>query len=509
MDSQIGYMPSEEKKRYGTAERVFALLYFVLGYLLLKAFTGAGAGLGAFVSVLILTVSAAVYFAVRHIRQTAFHFIYLAAAAAFGLVYIISDNGFIKFLVTVFILFALMFYMYFTEGSGRYEFINDMFIFDGIKSLFIMPFSCFASIFPAAFSTNRKTKSGFRAWHILAGLGITVLPTVIVASLLIRADAGFSEVMRKISGFFTSNVSAELLRLIFAVPVAMYFFGGLYANAEGRNRSVLTKEQRKSFLSAISVFPKAAAYAAVTPLCVLYVIFLAVQAEYYFGGFSSSVPAEMTYAEYARSGFFELCAVSVINAVVIIALTVFTKKKEDGKPSVSLKIYSTVLCCFTLLLIAVAISKMAVYIGGYGLTRLRVYTSWFMILLAFSFIYLIIKQFAPRFNFFAVLTATFIVLFGALCFSDVDARIAEYNVNTYLSQKDADVDLDELERLSDSAVPYIEKLTEPKDGDAKSISTAERARAILKSKKENREKDGSIIYFNVPKYRADLVTDKY
>ena len=509
MDNQSYYEPQTEKKAFGVPERVFAFLYFVIGYLLLKTFTGSGAGLGAFITVLILIVSAAVFFAVKGIKQGAFHYIYLTVTAAFGLVYILSDNGFIKFLVTVYILFALMFYMYFTEGSGRYEFINDMLVFDGIKSLFIMPFSCIASIFPAAFSSNRKTKSGFKIWHVLAGLGAAILPTVIVASLLIKADTGFSDVMRKIGDFFSSNVRAEIFRLIFAVPVAMYFFGGLYANAEGKHRAVLTKEHRESFLSAVSFLPKAAAYASVTPLCVLYVIFLSVQAKYYFGGFSADVPSGMTYAEYARSGFFELCAVSVINALVIIALTVFTKKKEDGKPSLSLKIYSVVLCCFTLLLIAVAISKMAVYIGGYGLTRLRVYTSWFMILLAFAFIFLIIKQFAAKFNFFAALSAAFVLLFGVLCFSDVDARIAEYNVNMYLTKESAGIDLDELEKLSDSAVPYIEMLAEPKDDGAKNETVAERARAILKKKKENGKKDDSIIYFNIPKYKAEQVTSKY
>ena len=315
--------------------------------------------------------------------------------------------------------------------------------------------------------------------------------------------------MKKIGDFFSKDVWNEVLRIVFGVPLAMLFFGAMYANVTGRCRGALTKEHREKFLAAVSFVPNAAAYAAVTPLCVLYIIFLVVQAEYYFGGFSADVPAGMTYAEYARSGFFELCAVAVINAVVIIALMVFTKKKEDGKSPVALKIYSVVLCCFTLLLIAVAISKMAVYIGGYGLTRLRVYTSWFMILLAFAFIFVIIKQFAPKFNYFACLLAVFTVMFGALCFCDVDARIAEYNVNTYMTKKDAGIDMNELANLSDSAVPYIEKLTEPKDDWEKSKKIADQAKTILTQKKADRQEDKSFIYFNFPEYLAEQVTSKY
>lgn len=505
-----GYvMPQTENSKFGVAERVFAFLYFVIGYLILKSFSVEGAGLGASVTTVIIVASVAVYFGVKGINQRPWQFVYLGITAAFGLVYILSDIGFIKFLVTVFILFAILFYMYFTEGSGRYEFINDMFVFDMIKSVFVMPFCSISAIFPAAFSSKREKKGGFRFWHVLLGLLLAVAPTAVVAYLLISADAGFSQIMKKIGEFFSKDVWNEVLRIVFGVPLAMLFFGAMYANVTGRCRGALTKEHREKFLKAVSFVPNAAAYAAVTPLCVLYIIFLTVQAEYYFGGFSADVPAGMTYAEYARSGFFELCAVAVINAVVIIALMVFTKKKEGGKSPAALKIYSVVLCCFTLLLIAVAISKMAVYIGGYGLTRLRVYTSWFMILLAFAFIFIIIKQFAPKFNYFACLLAVFTVMFGALCFCDVDARIAEYNVNMYMTKKDAGIDMNELANLSDSAVPYIEKLTSPKDDRVKSKKIADDARTILSQKKADRQEDKSIIYFNIPEYLAEQVTSKY
>ena len=50
----------------------------------------------------------------------------------------------------------------------------------------------------------------------------------------------------------------------------------------------------------------------------------------------------MTYAEYARRGFFELCAVCVINIAVISCIGFFTRKTGREKP-VLLKIYSVFL----------------------------------------------------------------------------------------------------------------------------------------------------------------------
>lgn len=50
------------------------------------------------------------------------------------------------------------------------------------------------------------------------------------------------------------------------------------------------------------------------------------------------------------------------------------------------------LSIFTLILIATAISKMVMYISVYGLTQLRFYTTWFMLLLAVIFVMIIVKQ---------------------------------------------------------------------------------------------------------------------
>ena len=155
MDPDLYDEPRIETGKFGIPERVFAFLFFALGYLVCKSFSGTGAGLGAFAAAVTAVASVAVYFGLKGVRQRPWQYAYLCVTALFGSVYILSDNGFIKFLATVFIMFALAFYMYFTEGSGRYEFVNDMFVFDMIKSVFIMPFCSIASIFPAAFSSKR------------------------------------------------------------------------------------------------------------------------------------------------------------------------------------------------------------------------------------------------------------------------------------------------------------------------------------------------------------------
>ena len=507
----ISEAPQTPAPKYGTAERVLAFLFFAAGYFAVKSFTGAGAGLGAFAVSAFMIASAAVYFAVSGVSQRLPHFLYLLMLAGFSTVYIFSDNDFIKGLDALFILFALLFYMYFTSGSGRRGFIDDAFVFDMIKSSLIMPYSSFAMIFPAAFSAKRKNKSGFRVWQAAVGLLIAVIPTVIVGALLAHADSGFYGILKKAGSIFKGNIGEEILRFVFGIPLAMFLFGALYSNAMKKHTGILTPEQEKKVRSAVSVIPAAIAYAAVTPLIILYAVFLSVQAGYYFGGFSASVPDGMTYAEYARSGFFELCAVAVINALVIIVLMAFTRKKEDGRSPVSLRIFAVILSCFTLLLIAVAISKMVLYISGYGLTRLRIYTSWFMILLAFAFLFIIMKQMFSRLNYFACFMTAFVILFGVLCFSDVDGRIAQYNVDAYIAGRLESVDMAELEGLSDSAVPYILKLTGPVEGKRENVNefVTKKAAEILSERKEGKRENDGVIYFNFPHYRAKKISEPF
>ena len=114
-------------------------------------------------------------------------------------------------------------------------------------------------------------------------------------------------------------------------------------------------------------------------------MFFISQAGYFLSAFTNSLPEGFTYADYARRGFFELFAIALINLGVTCFMSLFSKKAGREKPF-ALKFYSVMISVFTLILIATAMSKMIMYINRYGLTALRFYTSWFMVLLAMIFV---------------------------------------------------------------------------------------------------------------------------
>ena len=57
----------------------------------------------------------------------------------------------------------------------------------------------------------------------------------------------------------------------------------------------------------------------------IYVVFTVIQFTYLFGSISSFLPEGVTYAEYARRGFFELVAVTLINVSILIIIINLTK----------------------------------------------------------------------------------------------------------------------------------------------------------------------------------------
>ena len=194
-------------------------------------------------------------------------------------------------------------------------------------------------------------------------------------------------------------------------------------------------------------------YTAVTPVLLLYVIFFFTQGSYFLSAFSGNLPEGYSYSEYARRGFFELCGVTIINLAIITFISFLSQKSGKNKPA-ALKFYTLTLSFSTIILIAVAISKMVMYISEYGLTRLRFYTMWFMILCALMFVLIIVKQFKFEMKFSAWFAGVFTVMFAVLCFSSPDYIIAKYNIEMYKAGYLDELDTDEIYDMSADAVLY-------------------------------------------------------
>ena len=112
---------------------------------------------------------------------------------------------------------------------------------------------------------------------------------------------------------------------------------------------------------------------------VLYLAFFILQGSYLFGAFSGKLPEGFIVAEYARQGFFELCKIMTVNAVLIWLSTHFSNC--SGVRERRLRVFCLILLLESILFAVIAFSKLALYISIYGFTPLRLQSSWLVCVL--------------------------------------------------------------------------------------------------------------------------------
>ena len=209
-----------------------------------------------------------------------------------------------------------------------------------------------------------------RALVVLRGFLIAVPLLLIFIALLTSADAAFASILLNIFNIdFPRVIGHVLFTLLIAVPAAGFL------------RSMLVPSELPDF-ERPSWFRLAAAETnvAIALVDILFALFVAVQLRYFFGGAALvKVAPKLTYAEYARRGFFELVAV----AALVLPLLLIAEWLIDK--SGRLKLFRLLALAQVLLVFVILVSayrRMQLYVDAFGLTELRVYTTAFMFLLA-------------------------------------------------------------------------------------------------------------------------------
>jgi hypothetical protein len=163
--------------------------------------------------------------------------------------------------------------------------------------------------------------------------------------------------------------------------------------------------------------------------------------------------AGLSYAEYARNGFFQLLAVAIITLGVLLAVRATV---EDPHDRVFL-VLSEVAVVLTVLLVAGAVRRLGLYEQAYGLTSLRLLSTAFAVWIGIVFVLLGVSltgRVRPDKQWFVpVAAACAVVGLLGLNVANPDAWIVRRNVERFgRSEK---LDIDHLMQLSDDAVPAL------------------------------------------------------
>jgi len=98
----------------------------------------------------------------------------------------------------------------------------------------------------------------------------------------------------------------------------------------------------------------------------LFAVFVALQLAYLFGGHDTAAAAGLTYAEYARRGFFELVAVAALAGAIVVGLDLGVGRRSRTQLGASIG-----LLALTVVVLASALLRLRLYQDAYGWTELR------------------------------------------------------------------------------------------------------------------------------------------
>jgi hypothetical protein len=191
---------------------------------------------------------------------------------------------------------------------------------------------------------------------------------------------------------------------------------------------------------------------------VLFAAFVVIQFAYLFGGQTNINTEGFTYAEYARRGFWELLAVTMLSLGMGLFLDWVTIRR--GTREINLfRGLAVVLSALVGVLIFSASQRMSLYEQVYGFTDDRVFVSLFIFWVGLLFPAFLLHLFRVRQNIFALAVLLVTIGYtGHINLLNYDLYIAQHNIDRYYETGKLDVCY--LETLSVDALPAILTLRE-------------------------------------------------
>jgi Domain of unknown function (DUF4173) len=275
-----------------------------------------------------------------------------------------------------------------------------------------------------------------RAGPAARGAALAAILLSVFVPLLMSADAAFAQVIEDIvpSGIGLDHPGGRIAVLAFVIAG-----GGALLHARLRPPDPSPRPRGFS-VGAVET------QIALGALVAVMAAFVALQFATLFGGTRHVLDtAGLTYAEYARSGFWQLLAVAALTFAVIAA----ARRWAQGGGFLL-----TALCLLTLVVLASALKRLGLLEETYGFTRLRFAAHAALFYLAALFCLVLVARSAawlPRA--IVAVTAGSVLLFAL---ADPERRIAERNVDRY--ERTGKLDVAYLAALGADAAPELARV---------------------------------------------------
>ena len=286
-----------------------------------------------------------------------------------------------------------------------------------------------------------KIKITDKTKKTLKALLIVIPITLLVLWLLTSADMVFGNYFSNIFKIFDYIPNNNIIQRTIIVLLLFTYIGSTLIYSISPEETETKRKNLDYFTIKLLL----------TVLNIIYVVFDIIQIRSLL---LHHVGNTITYAEYARQGFFQLMFISVINLIIIL----LSKSTKETKYN---KIMSIIMIFLTLIIIASSFIRMYLYESTYGYTLLRLGVYVILITEVLLLIPTIIYIFNSKFNilrsylYIVTFVYTFINLFS------IEKIITENNIKRYYIKND--IDIEYLENYNYDNIPKLYELFKKTD----------------------------------------------
>ncbi len=291
--------------------------------------------------------------------------------------------------------------------------------------------------------------------------GLLALPALLIfGALFMSADAVFYNLVVRVVRFDLAEAASHVVR----VAVCSWITAGWLIGLLMPERLPVPRLTPPQFLK----FRPAEIGVALGLMNVLFLAFILVQLRYLFGGACLvQVTPDLTYAEYARRGFFELVAVVALALPVLLAADWLL----GDAPRRGFRVQATTLVLMLGVVLGSAFERMMLYRAEYGWTQSRFYVAVFMAWLAVVLLWFVATVLTGRRERFASGALLAGLVAGAVLHAwNPDAWIARRNL--VHARAGHEFDAAYVTRLSADAFPTLLEAWPTLDGKTRELLTA-------------------------------------
>jgi hypothetical protein len=312
-------------------------------------------------------------------------------------------------------------------------------------------------------STPRVETGRTAGWRSAAavarGLVIATPLVAVFGALFMSADAVFAKLVANVLRFDFERIASHILLFSILAWLSTGYLRGFLTGTElplpaDRRQGIDGRGVPAPKWQALGITEVATALAAID---LLFLVFVIVQFRYLFGSDTLvQITPDLTYAEYARRGFFELVFAVVLVVPVLLAAD-WLLDRRSRRDALVFRGLAGVQIGLVLAIAASALQRLRLYHASYGLTESRFYAMVLLIWIGAMLFWLAATVLRGRRDSFAFgMMASGLATVALLFVIDPDAVIARANVARMVSA-DAPVrfDVAYATSLSADAVPAL------------------------------------------------------